>query len=801
MPPTKKRKNVDFEKGVQFFEELKKREDAKKAATAAAAVPRRRVVVKRVTTRKPVAAAAASKNHRATNSEDSGNESSSSSSSSVASSTLRSTPRRRQRGSAPAEISSHRTTPNRKKSLAPNASRQSLGSSAGRKASPRTTAAAIKKLRATLQVLKESSSKEEGMEMYAHEKFEGEVGEEEEDVKPRANKRPRIESPPHTRRVNTSATTTTTTADSLVVGPQDRPSLNTTNTDKAIAEVPVVVASSQQPTRPTSDPSRLASPTTRSAQQRAERERAAYEAARQWASTSGLTPQHHHTTPPRSSSNNHGNRAAFSSSSNEPAPMARLSSSSYATIEKPPFGSPLPTTSKLTSAQRRASVARSPLVATLAQPQPEEESEDDDDETANVTTDYAAAVDHVPEPEVTEEANSKERLAPRSVGCRFAWAVFFLASQIGLGLLLAAAMMGDTSTVVLHNIIASATSAIKHQPCFEDYPVRNINDYNWDEDDLVTVASPPHCEGILNRTPCPLGGHCAGGRLQRCYDPLYEETEFTCVLTETARGHIAALVDLLETYSTQEMFAHQKAKNPFYVHRHAETDRPLFLYQSLVDVLQLPYDPKLVRAANVEADTFLFEIIDNGNVFIIGLHPSKPIPLSAWCYAKNLVHSAITGVLVLFWTIAVVVGSWIVSYFVESPVEAVVVTVVGFTVLSTMRYVSTKRRRQQQLLLEVIQLRERVYEELSKDACKPVVANLICNRIAWKDHPASRQARDRVSRVLWPMVVRDLETDSRVHHSWTSAVEGSGQHELVWQWMDRPHFSIVRFRDDPAQGE
>lgn len=774
---TKKRKaSTDYEKGELFYEQLKKKEDAKKAN---AVVARRKVTVKRGN------AVAANANASTT-------------------ATATTTPTRSSSRSSLPAAASPANTPIRR-----SAARKSAGSAAVKsssaKYSPRKSV-----LRSTVSAADgkhkhgdDSSENDDEVLIDVQdnddddEEISSEGEEEEASAKPPAKRR-RIDSPPRTTRHSVGAPATTHPSSSAsfqsnAAAVSSGSGGNSSQTRSASLRRPSLSL--------TADQAVVTTATTRADRAAAEQRAADYQAAKQWATTNtGAAVK----TPPR------GWAAA--------AATAATTTSVGKPYEKPPFGSPLPSSGGSSGGSRRRGCAR---LGQQQQPQQRqkppptqhhvEDSEDDQYEAAATHAVAYQPVQHVPEPEVME--------IPDDRGSGLRVALVGLLGVVAVSVLIAAVAVGgnaplfeflDVRGVLIPAFVKTVAPTLHlqqhQQPCFADYPVRNNVEFE-DEDDSVGVVLPSHCKGgDVERTPCPVGGHCAGGHLQSCYDSHYQvsESDSACVLSEASQRSMEALTDLLEKYSAQQICGAgggKAGKNPFYVQRDVETNRPLFLYQSLTDVLQIPYDPQLLRAAvydegSDDLQLFIVDKRDDGSV-LIGLHPSKEIPLPAACYAKKLTTSFVTGALVLLWTVTVVVGSWIWSFFLESPVEAVVTTVIGFVVLTTMHFVKSKSRKRRQLELEVINLRERVYSELSKDAGQTVLANIICNRIAWKDHPSSRKARDRLSRVIFPMVVRDLDSDRRVDKTWTAS--SNGTQELVWQWLDQPHESIVRFREGGGQ--
>jgi hypothetical protein len=386
-------------------------------------------------------------------------------------------------------------------------------------------------------------------------------------------------------------------------------------------------------------------------------------------------------------------------------------------------------------------------------------------------------------------------------------------------------------------------------PCFRDYPIRN--NIQVEEDfgmDRISMA--PHCSsssssssaaddtttrGTTTWTACPRGGHCVGGYLKLCYDNYLQVSldGTCCIFTQQAQQDVDAIIDLLTQYTIEYMcVGPQRAQNPCYAQDlvssqllqstgttndsvmmdpldHHYQSSPLFFFRSITDTLQIPYNPKLLlhtqhrpqfdhdhTGDGGDNDVFIFERNEKDGSILIGLHPSQTIELPWGCYMKKMILSIVTTLVVWIWTAVIVIGSWILSYFMESPILSIFVTSTGLLSYMTIRMIQQRRRVQRQLEYDIVQLRERVYDELCKDRRTAVPAQVICDRIAWNVYPTSYPQRYRIHHILYPFVVRDIESDRRVIKSWSTANNSNSTTtspnipELCWQWVDpQPHSS------------
>jgi hypothetical protein len=207
--------------------------------------------------------------------------------------------------------------------------------------------------------------------------------------------------------------------------------------------------------------------------------------------------------------------------------------------------------------------------------------------------------------------------------------------------------------------------------------------------------------------------------------------------------------------------------------------RPLFLFHQVAE--EMGVDVNLITVANSEKPTFLLQETERGAA--IGVHPSKVIKQPFLCLVKHGIAGLIGGTIALVGTICVILGSWLLEAFQHSPTGTLAALLLGFATLSIARIAHRKRTNQRKLELNVINMRERVYVELSKDVGKAVSADVVCHRIVWEMYPINRAERDRLSAKIWPLVVRDINSDSRVQKTWGTS---DGRKELLWKWVDQP---------------
>jgi hypothetical protein len=100
---------------------------------------------------------------------------------------------------------------------------------------------------------------------------------------------------------------------------------------------------------------------------------------------------------------------------------------------------------------------------------------------------------------------------------------------------------------------------------------------------------------------------------------------------------------------------------------------------------------------------------------------------------------------------------WLWQWFSDAPKEFLITCTIGDITFQALYYVRSTRRSQRQLELDVLRTRQRVYQELSRNAnsnnnvnnsstaSSAVLANMILNRIVWEWFPLNRAERQRWS--------------------------------------------------------
>jgi hypothetical protein len=357
-----------------------------------------------------------------------------------------------------------------------------------------------------------------------------------------------------------------------------------------------------------------------------------------------------------------------------------------------------------------------------------------------------------------------------------------------------------------NSLLLNGTTAPVLLSCFDDYPVRS--NLEIEEELLVGGGTPSKClmDDANPTKPCPEGGHCSGGHLKHCYDAIFQASTdgLECTFTTVAQRQREALRDLLTKYTVQHVCSVPQSPNPFYIK--GSHNPPLFDYRALIDVLQIPYHPKLIsHRTKIEENhpIFLLEQSEKDGSFFIGLHPSQVVdlPLSCWTKRiltsamnsllagagslsvplKQLVTSVISYLMVLVWTLLIALTSWIYSSFIASPLVSMAMTVFVLFSITLIYHFDQQRRFIREVEADVVQVREYVYQELSRDPKPEVQPELIRERIAWMLYPRSHGQRERLRKVVFPFVMRDIATDDRIRKSYSGAPP-----QLFWKWVD-PH--------------
>ncbi len=524
----------------------------------------------------------------------------------------------------------------------------------------------------------------------------------------------------------------------------------------------------------------------------------------------------------------------------------RINSSSKS-LQKAPFGSPLPTIPSTIQHQKSSAAvtsAQSPLLAlpsadelnvhhepTILSPNYNRRSQYDDVDEANTmlhqqqqyrqSSIQEGNVDH-------HGANEQNSSIARN---KDAWIAFIAFAGVLL-LSFIVALVVDPDAVLPESTIpffstlnrtSEPSAAAGNQPCFMDHPIRN----NVEIEEEIALIGHSHrvCEDPTH--PCPRGGHCMDGKLKLCYDPYLQVSPdgISCIFTDQAQRDFNTIFDLLTKYTVQHVcMGPKRAKNPFYISDSSSSNEshedgsalkdadvirrtPLYDYRSITDVLLLQYNPKLMihaTVANKNENTksiismakIIVERNEHDGSMLIGLHPSQHVPLPFDCFLTKITFSVLKTLMVWIGTVSVWILSRIVLCYIEYPITLIGLSIVVGVTSMFIQKRGRVRRAQIQFTNEVVSFRERVYDELMKDKNTSIPALMICDRIAWNLYPTSSQKRRRIREVILPCVSRDLETDSRIIVSWRATTTGLGRTtttpELHWQWKDtQPHMSTT----------
>ena len=529
-----------------------------------------------------------------------------------------------------------------------------------------------------------------------------------------------------------------------------------------------------------------------------------------------------------------------------------------ASLEKAPFGSPIPTLSstlphpKSSNNTTGVSLVQSPLLSmpsadelnshhepTMLSPNYNRKNFDHrvDDTTTDTThlqppyrptsgqvTEYTSEMDHRrgDEPNIANAGNKDAWMASMAFVC-----VLLLSFLVALVMEPAAVLPESTISYFMSRIMnseLSTTATLKQTPCFMDHPIRNNVEI---EEEIALLGNNRACDDQTQQQPCPHGGHCMDGKLKLCYDSYLQVAPDggSCVFTDQAQRDFDAIVDLLTKYTVQHIcIGPKRAKNPFYVQESSllalnedndvDVNRraPMFDYRSISDVLLLQYSPKLMlhatsKNSNTEKanassgvlnDKILIERNELDGSILIGLHPTQNVPLPFDCYVTKITFSMLKTFMVWIGTVSVWIISRILLCYMEYPIALIGLTVTVSLTAIVLQKRDKARRAQIQFTNEVVGFRERVYDELMKDQNTSIPARIICDRIAWNMYPRSSQKRRRIHDIIFPCVSRDLETDSRIIVSWRAATSTTSA-ELHWQWNDtQPHTSTTKLRQTQA---
>jgi hypothetical protein len=392
-----------------------------------------------------------------------------------------------------------------------------------------------------------------------------------------------------------------------------------------------------------------------------------------------------------------------------------------------------------------------------------------------------------------------------------------------------------TSSDEISTAASSPSPASSSIPCY-------TNSQTEEDDDHNAVVSCPNPE-LADRTihPCPEFAICVNGILESCigkYHILNPEGT-ACVLSPQSQSIFPMIQKELERLSAKEVCHPSSSRRTAITSKnypmfHAESGRPMFPFEQVIQpVIGMMNGDKNGHDLDDTAQSWwnLLQWMDqtensgeNGQLFIleesvhpsdsnillrsIGLHPSQPIPIPIVCRAKKMLIWTLSTVLALIGTVSSIILTWLWQWFWDSPNEFLATCTIGAITLQAICYVRSKRRAQRQLELDVLRMRQRVYQELSRTAntnnnpttngssTSAVLANMILNRIVWEWFPLNRAERQRWSVRVWPLVVRDIESDDRIHKSYTDS--GGNTPQLVWQWLDHPILSTASVGPETA---
>jgi hypothetical protein len=373
---------------------------------------------------------------------------------------------------------------------------------------------------------------------------------------------------------------------------------------------------------------------------------------------------------------------------------------------------------------------------------------------------------------------------------------------------------------------SSATSTTASTiPCYVNSQTEN-NDPNVDS---LLCPNPELADRTIR--PCPEYAICVNGTLESCIGMhhVLNPERTACVLSPESQAMVPIIQQGLEQLSANELCHPRHRRSTTTTNNrpmmHMESGRPMFPLEQVIQqskiVMMNADDNQLLNGLDDSPQSLwnllqwinqkesdgddqrfiLEESIDpegtSTTILLrnIGLHPSQPIPIPIMCRAKKMLIWTLSTILALVGTVSAIILTWIWQWFWDAPKEFLVTCTIGAITFRALYYVRSKRRAQRQLELDVLRMRQRVYQELSRTAnshnnnnssadSSAVLANMILNRIVWEWFPLNRAERQRWSFRVWPLVVRDIESDDRVHKSFTDS--GGNTPQLVWQWLDHP---------------
>ena len=191
-------------------------------------------------------------------------------------------------------------------------------------------------------------------------------------------------------------------------------------------------------------------------------------------------------------------------------------------------------------------------------------------------------------------------------------------------------------------------------------------------------------------------------------------------------------------------------------------------------------------------ETFLFfsnesvpggALQQHGDEILVALHPNVTIDVPLICQVKIHVRYGFVFLFGLLWTFVMILLNGLYHLFQDEPMVMSIIAVSGTCVLIGMHYIQSKRAAKKRLELDIINVRHRVYEELSKDPLVAVPVPILCERIVWNDYPANRTHRSYITNQIWKFVVKDIQCDQRILKTKKISNLDMKLYDH-WQWLD-----------------
>jgi hypothetical protein len=310
------------------------------------------------------------------------------------------------------------------------------------------------------------------------------------------------------------------------------------------------------------------------------------------------------------------------------------------------------------------------------------------------------------------------------------------------------------------------------QPCFLDtFPP-------GPEDDVPDL--PPHC--TANRQPCPDGGFCRDGHLQRCQSKYEQVSDHgdACILSADTNQTIANMVDLLRSWTIDYYcgLGDDRAQD-LHLREDPTTGRPLFHYSRVTGELEQGYDWNLVKTANAKDPQIFITTAVDADLFI-GLHPDQPASRPLICVAKQWFVFGLG----LMGTFVYSLGEFCLMFYYgrlrAAPAATVIVSVTGWLLVIFISRWQRRREAERQILLDVVTIRQAAFDRLSSAPGTALSALQLRDQLMWEHFQTSRQGRERLVKRIWPQIVHDVRQDNRVRKSLGVR---DGKQDLVWTWI------------------